>query len=60
MMPEDSEPPVRVTRVVHVQRATVAQLEICFRHPPPSLRAVKGGGTPIIQSGDEIYTMSAK
>jgi hypothetical protein len=30
---------------VHVQRATVAQLEISLRNHLPSLKAVKGGGT---------------
>src|SRR5215211_3409683 len=42
VVPEVGEPAVRVmrARVVRVQRATVAQLQIGFRNHPPSLRAV--------------------
>ena len=42
MVPEDGEPAIRIVhaRVVDVQRAAVAQLQIGLRNHPPSVRAV--------------------
>ena len=59
MVPENGEPAVRVirARVVHMQRATVAQLQSGLCHHPPSLKALAGTGAPTISSRGEIFTV---